>query len=111
MRNLISRVPGVSRFVQRATLTVPAIFSMNVRVPHNGEQDSINYEAPDDGTIGHYYAFAGILVAVFVVAATMVSMVRYWRYLAKRKWGKVRGAEVQAGWGTYWGLQQQVGSW
>jgi magnesium transporter len=77
------------------------LFSMNVHIPHNGEAEAPHKEP--DGSESPFFWFIGIVITIFLVACSMVSLIRYWRWAARRKWAGVRGAEVPGLWDGYWG--------
>ncbi|WWC94542.1 hypothetical protein V866_001388 [Kwoniella sp. B9012] len=79
-----------------------SLFSMNVNVPHNGDPD-MNAHEHDDGTPSPYGYFAGIVIAIFLIACVMVMIIRYWRWLARKKWSRLRGADVPDFWEGFWG--------
>ncbi|WWC62205.1 uncharacterized protein I303_104800 [Kwoniella dejecticola CBS 10117] len=78
------------------------LFSMNANVPHNGDAD-MDGHAHTDGTPSPLGYFAGIVVGIFLVACVMLTIIRYWRWLARKKWSNLRGAEVPEFWEGFWG--------
>ena len=47
--------------------------------------------------------FAAVLILIFTVACVMVSLIRYWRWLARRKFATMRARELPSMWDGYWG--------
>ncbi|WWC69892.1 uncharacterized protein I206_103835 [Kwoniella pini CBS 10737] len=78
------------------------LFSMNVTVPHNGDPDQDGH-AESNGTPSPLYYFAGIVIGIFLVACVMLTIIRYWRWLARKKWSSLRGADVPEFWEGFWG--------
>ncbi|ORY26334.1 hypothetical protein BCR39DRAFT_498322 [Naematelia encephala] len=76
------------------------LFSMNIRIPHNG--DRYTHLEPD-GSLSPFNYFAGIVIGIFLVACGMVTLIRYWRWLARVKWAGLRGETVPRPWDGYWG--------
>lgn len=79
------------------------IFSMNVIVPHNGEW--ANPHSEPDGSVAPWNYFAGVVIGIFFVACGMLSLIRYWRSAARRKFAESRGMEKPDPWDAYWGWQ------
>ncbi|WWD17006.1 hypothetical protein CI109_101442 [Kwoniella shandongensis] len=77
------------------------LFSMNIHIPHNGVAEAPHKEP--DGSQSPFNYFGGIVVAIFLVACGMTMIIRYWRWLARKKWGKLRGVEVPEFWEAFWG--------
>ncbi|KAK8864684.1 hypothetical protein IAR55_001936 [Kwoniella newhampshirensis] len=78
------------------------LFSMNVHVPQNGVAGSHLHEEPD-GSQSPFGYFGGIVIAIFLVACGMVMIIRYWRWLARKKWGRTRGVDIPQFWEAFWG--------
>ncbi|WVN85663.1 uncharacterized protein L203_100812 [Cryptococcus depauperatus CBS 7841] len=74
-----------------------SLFSTNVNVPHNTRQ-----REPND-SVAPFNFFAGIVVGIFIVACCLVTIIRYWRWLARKKFAKLRGTELPGFWNEYWG--------
>ncbi|KAK4687837.1 magnesium transporter, partial [Tremellales sp. Uapishka_1] len=81
---------------------VIGLFSMNIHIPANGAAGSKLHKEADESQSPFGY-FGGILVAIFLVACAMVSVIRYWRWMARQKFGKQRGADLPDAWQGYWG--------
>ncbi|WRT66670.1 uncharacterized protein IL334_003630 [Kwoniella shivajii] len=81
---------------------VLSLFSMNANVPHNGDADADSHEEAN-GSQSPFGYFAGIVIAIFLVACVMVTVIRYWRWLARKKWSSLRGAELPEFWQGFWG--------
>jgi magnesium transporter len=77
------------------------MFSMNVHIPNNGQEENPHQEP--DGAESPFNVFGIVVVGIAVVGFVMVSLIRYWRWVARRKWAGVRGAEVPDWWDGYWG--------
>lgn len=78
-------------------------FGMNVHVPHNGDPDNGHLET--DGSTAPLNWFAGITVFLFFVTCGVVFTVRWWRWVARVKWAKLRGESVPSTWDGFWGLR------
>lgn len=77
---------------------------MNIHIPQNGDATSdLHKEA--DGSESPFGYFAGILIGIFLVGCGMVTLIRYWRWRARQKWNRIRGAETPAFWDGFWGWQ------
>jgi hypothetical protein len=76
---------------------------MNVSIPHNGLLESPHKEP--DGSEAPFYYFAGIVIAIFLVACGMVSLIRYWRWSARSKYAIQRGVDLPDPWKGFWGWQ------
>ncbi|WWC89067.1 uncharacterized protein L201_003985 [Kwoniella dendrophila CBS 6074] len=81
---------------------VLSLFSMNANVPHNGEKGA-DGNRHADGTESPLYYFAGIVIGIFLVACCMLAIIRYWRWLARKKFARLRGAEIPEFWDGFWG--------
>ncbi|TYJ51764.1 hypothetical protein B9479_007656 [Cryptococcus floricola] len=81
---------------------ITSLMSINVNVPHNGDIASDQLKEPDGSTSPFNY-FGCIVVAIFLVACAMVTIIRYWRWLARKKNGRERGVGVPDFWDGYWG--------
>lgn len=77
------------------------MFSMNVHIPRN-KRPGDGPPLPN-GAISPFNYFAGIVVAIFLVACCMVTVIRWWRWKARQKWAGIRKAEVPDWWEGYWG--------
>jgi Mg2+ and Co2+ transporter CorA len=77
------------------------MFSMNIKVPHNGLREGTHLE-PDGSVAPHNY-FAGICVGIFFIGCGLVLVVRWWRWLARKKWTELRGGELPPTWDGFWG--------
>ncbi len=77
---------------------------MNVRAPRNGDVNDKKHREPD-GTQAPFNYFAGTVILIFLVACGMVSTIRYWRWVARRKFGRVRGTKLPGYWEGYWGWE------
>ncbi|WVR06776.1 hypothetical protein IAU60_003811 [Kwoniella sp. DSM 27419] len=80
---------------------VISLFSQNVRVPSNGISSDDHTE--EDGSEPPFGYFAGIVVGIFFVACAMLAIIRYWRWLARKKWSRLRGTDVPDFWDGFWG--------
>lgn len=81
---------------------ITGLFSMNARVPCNGDWEN---KANALGEPAGYGWFAGICVAVFFVACVLVFVIRWWRWVARKRWTRLRGGELPAFWDGFWGWQ------
>ncbi|ODN95364.1 hypothetical protein L198_04760 [Cryptococcus wingfieldii CBS 7118] len=81
---------------------ITSLFSINVNTPHNGDNESDTLKEPD-GSMSPFNYFGCIVVAIFLVACAMVTIIRYWRWLARKKNGRERGVAVPEFWDGYWG--------
>ncbi|WVQ75660.1 hypothetical protein IAR50_005289 [Cryptococcus sp. DSM 104548] len=81
---------------------ITSLFSMNPNVPHNGWNGSDQLKE-EDGTTSPLNYFGAIVVAIILVACTMMTIIRYWRWLARKKFGKQRGVELPEFWDGFWG--------
>ncbi|WVQ79655.1 hypothetical protein IAT38_001755 [Cryptococcus sp. DSM 104549] len=79
-----------------------SIMSINAHTPHNGWIGSDTLREPD-GSMAPFNWFAAMVVWIFLVACVMVSIIRYWRWLARKKFGAQRGLEMPSFWEGYWG--------
>ena len=77
---------------------------MNIRTPRNGDVNDTSHREPD-GSISPFNYFAGTVVVIFLVACGMVSVIRYWRWAARRKWASKRGVRLPQIWQGYWGWE------
>ncbi|GMK53933.1 hypothetical protein CspeluHIS016_0105190 [Cutaneotrichosporon spelunceum] len=80
---------------------VTGIFSMNVYVPHNLHPDvkkELNLPGPTKLNL-----FGIVVAIVFLVACGLVFIIRWWRWTARKKWNRLRGAEVPDAWDGFWG--------
>lgn len=80
--------------------TVTGIFSMNVRIPRNGDAD---HKLPDGITPAGFTWFGGIVAIVFSVICAMCVLVRYWRWTARRRYDRNKGKELPEFWEGFWG--------
>lgn len=85
---------------------VLGLFSMNVRVPHNGvhpaPEGMREYRQPD-GSLAPFNWFIVIVFVITVVALGVFGIIRYWRWLARKKWTLRRGGELPSEWDGFWG--------
>ncbi|CAK9781178.1 hypothetical protein CC85DRAFT_266265 [Cutaneotrichosporon oleaginosum] len=82
---------------------VTSSFSLNVHVPHNHIP-----EENEEGIMPRHprnYYFAGVVIGVFLVACTLVTVIRWWRWKARVKWSRIRGVEVPRAWDGFWGWE------
>ena len=79
-----------------------AAFGMNVHAPHNGDAET---HKNADGSRGRFTWFAGICVFMFIVTCGLVFTIRYWRWAARKKFGRKRGEALPSNWDGFWGLQ------
>jgi Mg2+ and Co2+ transporter CorA len=79
---------------------VTGLFSMNVYRPSNGDQDE---HLGADGKPAGFGWFAGIVVMVFVIACGLATIVRWWRWVARKKWTRRRGGKLPSEWAGFWG--------
>lgn len=77
---------------------------MNVSVPHNGASLDKPH-AEEDGSQSPFNWFIGIVAASFVIACFMVTIIRYWRWTARRKWARIRGEPVPPFSRGFWGWE------
>lgn len=78
------------------------LFSLNVRVPHHGEQAAIEYE-PIPGEDSPYWYFLMVIGFMFLFAACVATTVRYLRWKARTDLDKKRGRDSAEFWDAYWG--------
>ncbi|OCF43050.1 hypothetical protein I317_03143 [Kwoniella heveanensis CBS 569] len=81
---------------------ITGLFSMNVRRPQNGDPTRDDHRE-SDGSMAPFNYFAAIVVGIFLVACCMVAIIRYWRWLARKKWSRLRGADIPDFWEGFWG--------
>jgi magnesium transporter len=74
-------------------------FSLNIRIPRDGDQDHLD----ENGNPAGFTTFGCIVGAVFLVSFGMVTLIRWWRWNARKKFSKRRGVEVPSEWDGYWG--------
>lgn len=77
----------------------PGLLGMNVRVPRDGDADHLD----ENGNLAGYNAFEITTVIVFFIVCGIVSLVRWWRWTARRDNAAKRGVEVPSNWEGYWG--------
>lgn len=77
---------------------------MNIHGPRNGAAGDPKHRE-SDGSEAPFGYFAGACVVIFLVACGMVSVIRYWRWAARVKWGAKRGSQVPRVWEGYWGWE------
>lgn len=79
---------------------------MNVYVPHNGwihcPTDTL---CEPDGSMSPFNYFAAIVIGIALVACCMVSVIRWWRWDARKKFGRLRGVELPNAWDGFWGWE------
>jgi hypothetical protein len=75
---------------------------MNIRVPHQGKQDSINYQ-PIEGVDSPYWYFIMVICFMLFFASLVVSLVRYLRWRARSKMDVKRGHPQVDAWNAFWG--------
>lgn len=74
------------------------LFSMNVRVPQNGDPTSHNHKE-SDGSQSPFNFFYSIVAGTVLIATGVFLLVRYWRWQAKQKWGRInalRAAQLES---------------
>ncbi|OWZ60459.1 cation transporter [Cryptococcus neoformans c45] len=85
---------------------ITGLFSMNVYVPHNGwihcPTDTL---CEPDGSMSPFNYFAAIVIGIALVACCMVSVIRWWRWDARKKFGRLRGVELPNAWDGFWGWE------
>ncbi|OXH76108.1 cation transporter [Cryptococcus neoformans] len=85
---------------------ITGLFSMNVYVPHNGwihcPTDTL---CEPDGSMSPFNYFAAIVIGIALVACCMVSVIRWWRWGARKKFGRLRGVELPNAWDGFWGWE------
>jgi hypothetical protein len=77
---------------------------MNVNIPQDGETNEQGQEHvnPDGSPAG--YTWFGIVISIlFVVVCCMVTLVRTWKWRARKRFERERGKEVPEFWDGYWG--------
>jgi len=75
---------------------------MNVRIPHQGEQDAIGFEPIPDVDSPYWY-FIMVICFMLFFATLVVSLVRYLRWRARQKMDIKRGHPQVDAWDAYWG--------
>lgn len=82
------------------------LFSINVHVPHNGWIDCpTDTLCEPDGSMSPFNYFAAIVIGIALVACCMVSVIRWWRWDARKKFGRLRGIELPNAWDGFWGWE------
>lgn len=93
-------------FLANSLLSSIGLFSMNVNVPHNGwKQCPTHNLCEPDGSLAPFNYFAAIVTGIALVACCMVSIIRWWRWNARKKFGRLRGVEVPSAWDGFWGWE------
>jgi hypothetical protein len=69
------------------------MFSMNVRVPANGDRE---HHLRADGSLAPWNLFGIIVGIVVVVAVGVLVLVRVWRHQAEVKWGRINALRASA---------------
>ena len=82
----------------RSGCSLAGFFGTNVQVA--GGRDLTPPGAPY-----HLYWFAGIVIFMFFVICGLVAILRWWRWAARVKRTKKRGADVPSTWDGYWGFR------
>lgn len=80
------------------------MLSMNIHGPRNGDQADSTHREPD-GSIAPFNYFAGTVVVIFLAACCMLSLIRYWRWTARKKFAGFRNVELPDAWKGYWGWE------
>lgn len=75
---------------------------MNVRIPHQGEQHSINYK-PIPGVDSPYWYFIMVVCFMVLFAALVVALTRYLRWRARARLDEMRGHPPVDAWDAFWG--------
>lgn len=87
---------------------VCGMMSLNVHVPHNGMSDppdGIDTHREPDDTLAPFNWFIGIVFFICLIALGVLFIIRYWRWVARKKWTKRRGGDLPSNWDGFWGLQ------
>lgn len=85
---------------------ITGLFSINVHVPHNGWIDCpTDTLCEPDGSMSPFNYFAAIVIGIALVACCMVSVIRWWRWDARKKFGRLRGIELPNAWDGFWGWE------
>lgn len=75
------------------------LFSMNLRIPQNGDPTDRAYHKEPDGSQSPFNFFFSIVGGVVLIGIGIWTLVRFWRWQAKVKWGRInalRTAQLQA---------------
>lgn len=75
------------------------LFSMNLRIPQNGDPTDRAYHKEPDGSQSPFNFFYSIVGGVVLIGIGIWVLVRFWRWQAKVKWGRInalRTAQLQA---------------
>lgn len=85
---------------------VLGLFSMNVSAPNNGMSDppdGIEEHRQPDGSLAPFNWFIIIVFVIVLIALGVLGIIRYWRWLARKKWTKRRGGQLPGEWDGFWG--------
>ena len=76
---------------------------MNIRIPHQGRQDTTGYEPLPNGEPSPYWYFIMVICFMLFFASCIATLVRYLRWRARMDLDKKRGNESVEFWDAYWG--------
>ena len=75
---------------------------MNIHLPQNGAAGNKGHLEPD-GARAPFNLFGIVLAGIFLAACGMLTLIRWWRWEARRKFAGLRQSEVPSFKEGYWG--------